>query len=107
MGKTNVGELADAIMCLAAVDGTGLMDFGSMDMYADALGTDYIDVDDTFDAALVLLEEEGKVTEVGDSYYKTEEMNEYLRVRAEEEADARQYEHDAFISYGQNIWGHA
>lgn len=94
------GELADAIMVLSKTANDGCMDFGYLEMYANAIRSTEGEVEDAFEDALELLERDGRIREVNGEYYDTEVADSY------EDAleDAGQALTDEMQSYHFNVW---
>ena len=95
-----VGELADAIMSLSKVRIDGSMDFGRLEMYANALKTTENEVDDMFDEALDMLENEGRIEVEGNDYYDKEQSEAYH----EADEDHEQERFDDAQSYWNSVW---
>lgn len=104
--STNALEAAHAIESLAVVDDTGLIDFGSIEIYANVLRCTEDEADNLIDEGLEILVSEGKVISnaYGD-YYMAKDRKEWEEREREEIEDWENYQHDVMVSYHQNIWG--
>ena len=95
-----VGELADAIMSLSKARIDGAMDFGRLEMYANALKTTENEVDDMFDEALEMLKKAGRIEVEGNDYYDKEQSEAYH----EADEDHEQARLDEAQSYWHSVW---